>query len=1067
MRAATEILRRHGLGRPDCRPLHMYGCTQDEFSSMQKLLRHNPSGSAADFVLWAAEQIRRNFRGGPLKWELIFDELNWPEDQNLGRNLTERGLNWWGREVQQDSSGSRMFLYTLMAEGGIPESLLINRGKFRNVVLGLLRDVEAEGGTAAEPWLERIAERWIEQLPQAFRNPNITRLLAGFAYNLAELRARLPRDLPDSAAVRWLNGNYPGWISQLPLRMTEEIAETLIHPAILTERDSSFVTSGPLCKRELRLDQTGKWQGYLIFEDDGWLPDDLFKDSVGRRLRMMPSGSDSVDGLVYSASPEDGGWRLRRFGNRRRSEFPYDPQLPFSLVAYEDGRSKGEAVIDPGLPSADAAPSFWGAAQSSGNAEEITQLVPRSGSGKTRTALIWILAAEDADPVAAEGLALAESETAPGGRLWRVSGKGVLRLGDTQYRIETGSDDEAPDAALIPSGRILPGWRRSGNRPVYLGRVKYLGRYSTWALRAVSEQKLRRRHDRRVLFSELVEWSRNNEVLANCQIVSIPENAQLKLREVSTGVVKLEAEGLSNGLRARMTAGEMASSGEVADGCITLTLEVPGRVPKGIDLRLSDPAEGRALELHSNWPFRHGTIISPDGERLNANLPATPTALHGWRAVVPPGSKGDLQLRLKGQIEVALPVQGESSISAQRPLIEAILAQGGPDAQVDVSLAVDGESKRLEIRRYQDNAAVHNGILRVGLDRDAPISFETALEESTTGSQGLAIHAVDITDPYRTVEEANWTSGNLNELLGDCGGPWLIQSTLDGRVQRAAVWFARSLPETTRSERVKEFAEKWQSLVSEPQCPEWDRLLRLISVARRGGDPGMLDLVQALAQTPAAAITLAMRVPKENLMEIRELDASVPIFWPCIPVSEFGHAVRADIKRWKAKLLKFFDSEEAGFEADRAVLKLVNDILSIMPELAGHFGCAMFDTGLFDRALRHPEQWAMLTPMLQSDPGQKLSNAIDAAARRFDRLPSGVPMLQPLGPPPESQRFHKYLQALINGPIVAAEMAAGLCEAPDVRKKLTLINLRLVDPEYFDTALPSALFLLKSKASQT
>ena len=1064
MRAATEILRRHGLERPDCRPLHMYGCTQDEFSLLRESLRHN--FHAADFVLWATEQIRRNFPGGSLKWEVIFDELSWHEDQDQSRHLTEHGLCWWGREVRQQSSGNRMFLYTLMAEGGIPESLLKNPGNFRNVILGLLRDVEAEGGTSAEQWLERIAERWVELLPQAFRNTDITRLLADFAFYLAELRARLPRDLPDSAAVRWLDGNCPDWISQLPLRMTEEIAETLIHPAILAERDTSFTTSGPLCKRELRLDHTGKWQGYLIFEHDGWLPDELFKDSVGRRLRMMPSGSDSVDGLVYSAAPEEGGWRLRRFGNRRKSEFPYDPQIPFSLVAYEDGQSKGEAVIDPGMPAADAAPSFWGAAESEGNAEEFARLVPRSGSGKTRKAFIWVHAAEDVEPVADEGLTLAKSEAAPGGRLWRASGKGVLKLGDTQYRIETKSEDETPDAALIPSGRILLGWRRSGNRPVYLGSVKYLGRYATWALRAVSEHELRRSPTRGVLFGELVEWSRNSVVLANFQIVRIPENAQLKLREVSTGVVELEADGFANGLRVQITAGGIPSVGDVVDGRVTLKLEVPGRVPKGIELRLSDPAEGRALELHSHWPFRHGTIINPDGERLQSNLPSTPNALHGWRAVVPAGSKGDLQLRLSGQIEVALPVQGESSISAQRPLIEAILAQGEPDAQVDVSLAVDGESKRLEIRRYQDNATVHDGILRVGLDRDAPYSSETALEKSIREGRVLSVHAVDTTDPDRYIEKENWASGDLNELLGSDGGPWLVQSTLDGKAQRAAVWCARPLPETTRTERIEEFAEKWQTLVSEPQCTEWDRLWSLISVARQGGDPGMLDYVQALAKAPAAVIALAMRVPKESIVEVRELDTVAPIFWPCIPVSEFERAIRSDIERWKTKLLEFFDSEEAELEADRAVLKRVNDILVIMPELAGHFGWAMSDTGLIDRALHHPDQQVLLKPMLQPNPIARLSEAIEAAARRFDRLPSGVPMLRPLDPPPESQQFLIYLKSLINGPIVAAEMAARLREPPDVQTKLTLINLRLVDPEYFDTALPSALFRLHSKASK-
>ena len=61
-----------------------------------------------------------------------------------------------------------MFLYTLMAEGGLPEALLAQAGHYRRVVLGLLADIEAEGGIQAAPFADRIAARWIAALPQTF-----------------------------------------------------------------------------------------------------------------------------------------------------------------------------------------------------------------------------------------------------------------------------------------------------------------------------------------------------------------------------------------------------------------------------------------------------------------------------------------------------------------------------------------------------------------------------------------------------------------------------------------------------------------------------------------------------------------------------------------------------------------------------------------------------------------------------------------------------------------------------------------------------------------------------------
>ena len=106
-----------------------------------------------------------------------------------------------------------MFLYTLMAEGGMPGALLAQAGQYRRVVLGLLTDIEAEGGAQAAPFADRIATRWIAALPQTFQSGDFARLMAEFALALAGLRAMLPEDLPAQAAERWLDANRPGRMS--------------------------------------------------------------------------------------------------------------------------------------------------------------------------------------------------------------------------------------------------------------------------------------------------------------------------------------------------------------------------------------------------------------------------------------------------------------------------------------------------------------------------------------------------------------------------------------------------------------------------------------------------------------------------------------------------------------------------------------------------------------------------------------------------------------------------------------------------------------------------------------
>jgi hypothetical protein len=48
---------------------------------------------------------------------------------------------------------------------------------------------------------------------------------------------------------------------------------------------------------------------------------------------------------------------------------------------------------------------------------------------------------------------------------------------------------------------------------------------------------------------------------------------------------------------------------------------------------------------------------------------------------------------------------------------------------------------------------------------------------------------------------------------------------------------------------------------------------------------------------------------------------------------------------------------------------------------------------------------------------------------------------------------------VIDAPLAAAEFAAETRSVATVRDLLTLINLRLVDPGYFDAALPAAVSL--------
>ena len=546
----------------------------------------------------------------------------------------------------------------------------------------------------------------------------------------------------------------------------------------------------------------------------------------------------------------------------------------------------------------------------------------------------------------------------------------------------------------------------------------------------------------------------------------LPHSARFDLREEAPGYVTLSVEGLHRAERVIIRAAGIKSQCDIVDGSARLSLETKDAAPGIVELRLSDPATGAVLTLQAPWPARRGMILDPDGRQLTANRPISVEALYGWRMVVPDGIRGDLQLSLTGQRSISLPVAGEGSLTAYRPLIQAMLAQGGPDAQVNLSLVVSGdEGKRLEIRRYHEQSAIEEGTLRVGIPRDETISRETSLAIQLRKNQRLRIHLVDMTRPEHCMQEEVSPSVDLHAVVDDAEGPWLIQPNLEGQVQRAVVWTSQQATQTSREERIETYAQDWRRMLSAPEDSEWDRLWQLIAAAGQGGDAGVLDQVQALAHVPTAAVALALRVHhRSELWEVQALDTAAPIFWSVVPVTDFTKAIQSDYKRRLVKLSSFFDAKEAEEEANRALAKRICQILTLMPELAGHFGAALTTCGLFDQMLRFPDLLETLKPLLLSNPGNRLTECAQDAARRFDRLPAGVQGLEPLHRP-EGIRFSRYAQSVIDAPLVAAEMAAGQRAQPGVAEKLTLINLRLVDPIYFDTALPAALHLLYTTES--
>ena len=482
-------------------------------------------------------------------------------------------------------------------------------------------------------------------------------------------------------------------------------------------------------------------------------------------------------------------------------------------------------------------------------------------------------------------------------------------------------------------------------------------------------------------------------------------------------------------------------------------MDVPGNPPGEVLLRLWNAQNGAALTLNAAWPARSGLIIGPDGERLAKNQALAIDELRGWRAIAP--RAGDIQFTLVGEdLRVALPTIGEVPLVAYLPLIRALLAQGGPDGQVNVRLIVGGaEGSRLEVRRYRDTVEILDDRAHFGIRRDAPRLRNTAFAAALAGSPGCVhLEAMALNDPERQIQSDVDVEASLDlgSVLSKEDGPWLIHARLDGHGQRAFVWPGTA---TTRNERIESYAKSWRHRLEDPECSEWESDWALIRTVAEMGDAGTLDQVQALAKIPSAAVALLLRVPLEEKQSVLELDLAAPIFWPTILVEDFGRAIALERVRLERRYGLVFDPTQAADVALQGLATSIGEILRLRPVLRGHFAAALCANGLQPFAF----QGGAPVPLRVGRKGSDLLfAAANDAATRFDRLPSGVKGLVPVARP-SGMILGQDVQAVIDAPLVAAEVALGRRAPLDTRQILNMINFRLVDPVYFDTALPLAI----------
>lgn len=1077
MSLLSHILEDLSISQPDGRPLYALPLTPARQVELTRILRQHliryptQSRTAALFVLWASDHIRSHFKGGTLKWEFVFEGLGLSETQDLGREMVEKGLRWWGREVRRSEGQTRLYLYSLMAEGGLPQSLLVEDGLYGRVVKGLLAEMESHGPTISDGVGMTIAARYAAYLPKTFQaSEDIYRLLKDLGTAIIALRARVPENIPAEQIDAWLDQHDANWANDLPIRLSPAIADSLIRPALRTLRNAQSPIA-PIARRMLIHDaNTRQWHPFVRLSDEGIMAAEFLPATAADlRMRFLAGGSATAEAIVYNATPIPEGWELRCL-NRARLTLAFDLDMPFTLSGFADGRLVGEVEVVSALPLPDENPSLWHRAPATLMDRQTTALIPLDDRATTRAPTVWLLTDAKSQPVAGQGVTLGAAEPAPHGRLWPLSGKGDVTLGRYRWRITTGAPEDLPETRLLAQGRLLPRWRIAGSREqIFWGTPTLYGQNGTQAFRSLSAHDINHR-PARTLMAHIAQWVENGTELARLRYVALPAGVTFLLHE-DDGTVKFHAHGLAGGLSLRLAAGGCEAHGQTQPGrTLDLALCATGRPPGMLTLHLSAPATGQMLELMAPWPTRSGIILAPDNTRLDHDTPIAVEALRGWMAIAPPAGRCKIQLRTAHQC-IDLRMEGETPLAVYIPLIRSMLAYSGPDSDVRLSLVTDGmESRRLEIRRYYRQSRIQaDGTLYLGIPRNEQVTDGNAFAQLATKG-AVDLHATNINRPGQAERHQLTAQGaiDLAALLPpEANGLWLVQATLDGQVQRAAIWSPKPapVPPTTRDQRIETYSTWWEKLSASDSLENravWREQWSVIQAAMEGGDAGMLDQVQALAAVPQALIRLVLEVPTGQLLHALSLDTAAPIFWPVLPVQAFIEAVGTHYASLVRHYGRVCDSEaETARTALDAVARRIDEILILHPELASHFAAALVQAGLI--AGLPP---SLLHKIMVAPREDTLVTLAQQVARRLEWVPDGIPRIEPDMRPAGFSGFNTHIQKIINAPMVAAEMAAQP-QPPHIARKrlLTLANLRLIDPGYFDEALPVALAIVLDKAN--
>jgi hypothetical protein len=1051
-----RILAEAGLAAPDGRLLHAYGLSDPHFAAIPGVLgglgprAKRGRAIAALYVLWASEHIRRRYDGSGLSWEFINNDVPQVFDGTTIAGFVRSGLEVWLRPLRRGLGGNRLFMYTLLAEGGIPLAVLESAGRHTQVLRDMIDAICSRGGIAGLGYDTAfdMAHQKMRYLPNILKDRDSVSLFLDLAQAIHDLREALPPGLEGGHRQDWLDRERPGWQSSLPLRVTPQIIENIIRPSLAVSHPASRPRSHPAI-REIHLTETGAAVPMAVLAPQASLPVLALPQDEASLLRLVPRFATRRPFAYRALRAAEGGVRdLERLGGSGPEVVPLGlgETLDFDVMA--DSQSLGVWSALPALPDPAEAPSLW-----AGQGADGLRLRQMSG-GRTRAPSLWVTLPKGAAPgLDAVLVALRRIEIA-GASLLELQGQGLVTLGEHSLRIATEADSDSEPAALHFFGHNLPTWRTTGGEPVYLGRPTVYGQKGDAALVALRGAQLRRATRPGSLFgAEFHEWWVEGERIATARALCLPADLRVDMKETPDGGLSVLLSGLPDGLLADLRAGTFVAHAPAGTGPLVLGTRAP--TTAFVALTLTEIATGRRLEMTAPWPssqpqfIRDGAVL----QRRDLDLSLDELAKVSYLA---PGSRCKLTINLAGGKVFDVRVSGLAPLVRHEALLRRLMTQGTADSTVTLWLqTLAGQTGRINLRRYHGQMALTGDRLTLGLGADLA---RGAMQEPEQRPGRADLHMLHL----ETGETREWSVDLVAQpvdLRTDTGietGLWLVQGRFDGFQQRPVAWLATlpdpAAPAVPRSSRAARIAAYRAKLERETEAAPLRALVRMILSAREGGDPAMLDQFHALAASPTALAHMLFVLSDDDVKSLFSFDAYLGMFWPAFPVATLVAVACAHLQSLAQGLARA-GIEGAEAMARSAMLGRLALLRLMRPDMAGHVARLLIETELMVHVVRDARFEGLLLPR----PHEVLDEAIQMIARSDPSLPRGIAALRPACLAMPGKDFQQTVQMTIGAVLVTAEAALGRPLDGDA-----LLNASLIEtaaPELFARALHPALLL--------